>query len=42
MGLAIVKAIVEAHQGRISVRSLPGQGATFSFWIPAVLEEQLP
>jgi two-component system sensor histidine kinase KdpD len=35
MGLAIVKAIVEAHQGRISVRSTPGHGAQFSFWIPA-------
>jgi two-component system sensor histidine kinase KdpD len=39
MGLAIVKAIVEAHQGRISVRSTPGHGAEFSFWIPAVVEQ---
>jgi len=35
MGLAVVKAIVEAHQGRIAVRSSPGNGATFAFWIPA-------
>lgn len=35
MGLAIVKAIIDAHQGRISVRSLPGQETTFSFWMPA-------
>jgi two-component system sensor histidine kinase KdpD len=42
MGLAIVKAIVEAHQGKISVRSTPGHGATFSFWIPAITEEPLP
>lgn len=34
MGLAIVKAIIEAHQGNISVRSQPGQETTFSFWIP--------
>jgi len=35
MGLAIVKAIVEAHQGRIAVHSNPGHGAEFAFWIPA-------
>ena len=35
MGLAIVKTILEAHQGGISVRSGRGLGATFSFWIPA-------
>ena len=36
MGLAIVKAIVEAHKGRISVRSEAEQGTRFSFWIPAL------
>jgi two-component system sensor histidine kinase KdpD len=36
MGLAIVKAIVEAHRGKICVRSEAGQGTTLSFWIPAV------
>ena len=35
MGLAIVKAIIDAHQGKISVRSQPVQGTIFSFWIPA-------
>lgn len=35
MGLAIARAIVEAHQGRISLQSEPGHGAEFSFWIPA-------
>ncbi len=29
LGLSIVKAIVTAHGGRISVESLPGQGTTF-------------
>lgn len=35
MGLAIVKAILEAHDGHISVRSMPGHGAEFSFRLPA-------
>lgn len=35
LGLYIAKRIVEAHQGSIEVRSSPGEGATFSFEIPA-------
>ena len=31
MGLAISRTIVEAHQGRLSVRSVPGLGTTFEF-----------
>jgi two-component system, OmpR family, sensor histidine kinase KdpD len=34
MGLAIVKAIVEAHGGRIIVTSQLGQGSVFSFGLP--------
>ena len=34
LGLTIVKQIIEAHQGHISVDSTPGQGTTFSFWLP--------
>jgi len=34
MGLAIVKAIVEAHGGRIQVTSQVGQGSVFSFGLP--------
>ena len=34
MGLAIVKAIVEAHGGRISVISQLGHGSVFSFGLP--------
>jgi two-component system sensor histidine kinase KdpD len=35
MGLAIARAILKAHRGGIVVRSKPGQGARFTFWIPA-------
>jgi two-component system, OmpR family, sensor histidine kinase KdpD len=34
MGLAIAKAIVEAHGGSIDVTSQPGQGSVFSFALP--------
>jgi two-component system sensor histidine kinase ResE len=34
LGLAIVKNIVEAHQGSVNVRSIVGQGTTFSVILP--------
>ncbi len=34
MGLAIAKAIVEAHGGSIEVTSQPSQGSVFSFYLP--------
>jgi signal transduction histidine kinase len=34
LGLAIVRGLVEAHEGKIWVESQPGQGATFSFTLP--------
>jgi two-component system, OmpR family, sensor histidine kinase KdpD len=37
MGLAIAKAIVEAHGGTIEVASRPGGGAVFSFSLPLAL-----
>jgi signal transduction histidine kinase len=37
LGLSLVKAIVEAHGGRVSVRSVPGEGSTFELRLPANL-----
>lgn len=38
LGLSIVKAIVESHQGRITVHPTPGGGATFRVDLPIPLE----
>jgi signal transduction histidine kinase len=37
LGLPIVKALVEAHGGDITVKSAPGQGTTFQFSIPTAV-----
>lgn len=39
LGLSIVKAIVESHQGRISVHPTPGGGATFRVDLPIPFEQ---
>ena len=36
IGLAIVKQIVEAHRGKITVESNPGKGSKFSVKLPIV------
>lgn len=34
LGLAIVHHIVTAHRGKVEVHSRPGEGSTFTVWIP--------
>ena len=42
LGLALVKEIVESHEGTVAVTSAEGEGTTFSIALPACAEESLP
>jgi len=41
LGLSVVHGIIQAHRGAISVRSTPGQGATFTLHLPAADDEAM-
>ena len=34
LGLSLVKAVIEAHKGRVEVQSAPGTGSIFTLYIP--------
>ena len=38
LGLPIIRQIVDGHGGRVNVQSEPGQGTTFTLWLPARCE----
>lgn len=40
LGLAVVEAIIQRHEGRISVDSAPGEGSTFTITLPRVTTKE--
>lgn len=40
LGLSLVRAIVEAHHGRVDVRSKPGEGSTFTVYLPTSVQRR--
>jgi signal transduction histidine kinase len=42
LGLSLVKRIVSAHSGRVSVTTRPGAGSVFTIWLPAAEPDARP
>lgn len=42
LGLAIAKGMIDAMKGNIYLKSSPGEGTTFYFWIPVEKNQELP
>jgi two-component system phosphate regulon sensor histidine kinase PhoR len=40
LGLSYVKTMIDAHHGQITVQSEPGQGSTFTIFLPYQHEPQ--
>jgi len=38
LGLAIVKHIMSRHEGTLEIESAPGEGSTFTVWVPVFSE----
>lgn len=41
LGLAVVRAVVEAHGGEVVVHSLPGVGSTFTLTLPLMQQQEV-
>jgi len=42
LGLVMVKRLAELHGGSVGLRSVPGQGSTFTVWLPWYTEANRP
>jgi hypothetical protein len=42
LGIVIVKKLVEAHGGQVTVSSTPGEGSSFTFQMPMASVENFP
>jgi signal transduction histidine kinase len=40
LGLAFVQEVVQEHGGTVRCDGAPGQGATFTIWLPAAPDER--